>query len=105
MALLCWFVSPEHVSAQTQQASCAIATRGNANEVLEVTTLLECSSLESQGLLHIHVQSAAGPSVRDRELEIVFTVAHSPEGSYPLLIAGPYRSKRALRPLTARFRF
>ena len=71
-------LAPGRGFAQTQNTSC-IVTTGGTKEALDVTFLLECSSAESNGVLHFRVQpSIVGPSVSDRELTIVLTLQGSP---------------------------
>lgn len=96
-SLICFLLSilciAGHLHAQSQQTSCVITTRGTASDSLDVTFLLECGSAEPTGALHFDVRSTAGASSRDRDLEIIFSLAGHPDGQYPTV----HRTKVTLK--------
>ncbi len=78
--LLACLCTVENLHAQAHQSSCIVRTTGDSRDALDVTFLLESSSLETTGALHFDVRSSLKPSTSDRELEIVFTMSSAPSG-------------------------
>ena len=79
LLLLALTAACEPAHAQNAQSSCIVTTRGGP-DVLDVVFLMECSNMETVGVLHFDVQAVAGPCSSDRLVEVVFEMSPNSEG-------------------------